>query len=78
MHPVGLDDELLLVHPLPRDWHVGGARLGVLLEQALVALRVHPKDLVARAQCVQLRPAIEVLERVVGPVVRAPAHEACR
>ena len=27
VHPVGLDDELLVVHPLARDRHVGGLRL---------------------------------------------------
>ena len=76
VHPVGLDDELLVVHALPGDRHVGRLGLGVLLDQSLVTLGVHLQDVVAGAQRVQLRPAVEVLEGVVGAVVRAPAHEA--
>ena len=37
---------------------------------------VHLQDLVAGAQRVQLGPLVEVLEGVVGSVVRPPAHEA--
>ena len=40
------------------------------------AREVQPQDLVAAPERVQLRPAIEVLERIVRPVVRAPAQEA--
>ena len=40
------------------------------------ALQVQPRDLVVGAERVQLGPAIEVLERIVRPVVRAPAQEA--
>jgi hypothetical protein len=40
-----------------------------------VALRVHPQDVVAGAEGVQLRPPIEILERIVGTVVRAPTRE---
>ena len=62
--------------PCAGDRHVGGPGLGVLLDQALVTLGVHLQDVVAGAQRMQLRPAVEVLERIVGPVVGAPAHEA--
>ena len=75
VHPIGLHDEFLRVHALTRDRHFRGAGLGVLLQQALVALRIHPKDFVACAESVQLRPPIEMLERIVGPIVGAPAHE---
>ncbi len=75
VHPIGLHDEFLRVHALTRDRHLGGACFGVLLQQALVALRIHPQDVVAGAEGVQLRPPIEMLEGIVGPIVRAPAHE---
>ena len=39
------------------------------------AVQVEAKDLVVCPERMQLRPAIEVLERVVGPVVRAPTQE---
>ena len=78
VHPVGLDDELLVVHALPGDRHVGRPGLGVLLDQPLVALGEHLEDLVAGAERVQLRPAVEVLERIVRTVVGAPAHEALK
>ena len=41
-----------------------------------MALEVHLHDLVARAERVQLGPMVEVLDRVVRAVVRAPADEA--
>ncbi len=40
-----------------------------------MALRIHPEDVVACAEGVQLRPPIEMFERIVGAIVRAPAHE---
>jgi hypothetical protein len=76
VHPVGLDDEFLVVHALPGDRHVGRSGLGVLLDQPVVALEEHLQDVIAGPERVQLRPAIEVLERIVRAVVGAPAHEA--
>jgi hypothetical protein len=38
-------------------------------------LHEHLTDLVARTQRVELRPTIEVLERIVRAVVGAPAHD---
>src|SRR4029079_13128557 len=35
-----------------------------------------PEDVVTRSERVQLRPPVEVLERIVRAVVGAPAHEA--
>ena len=76
VHPVGLNDELLVVHALARDGDVGRPRLGVLREQTFVALRKHREDVVARAERMQFGPVIEILERIIRAVVRAPADEA--
>jgi hypothetical protein len=45
------------------------------LQQSFVALEVHLQDVVAAPERVQLRPTVEILERVVGSVVRAPPYE---
>ena len=76
VHPIGLDDELLVVHALSRDRHLGRLRLGVLPEQALVTLGIHLENVVGRTERVQLGPAVEILECIVGSVVGAPAHDA--
>ena len=75
VHPVGLDDEFLVVHPLPGDRHVGRPGLGVLLEQPLVTLEEHLEHVVAGAQRVQFGPVVEVFKRIVRAVIGAPAHE---
>ena len=41
VHPVGLDDEFLVVHALPGDRHVGCPGGGVLLDQPFVTLEEH-------------------------------------
>ena len=76
VHPVGLDDEFLVIHALTGDRHVGGSRLGVLRDEPVVPLGEHAQDLVRRTERVQLGPAVEILERIVRAVVGAPPHEA--
>ena len=76
MHPVGLRGELLHVHAVASGRHVRGLRFGVLAGHPLEGGEVALEDLVVRPQRVQLRPVVEVLERIVRPVVRAPAEEA--
>ena len=76
VHPVRLRRELLHVHAVASGRDVGGLRLGVLAEHAFEPGEVAPEDLVVSPQRVQLRPAVEVLERIVGPVVGAPAQDA--
>ena len=78
VHPVGLDDEFLVVHALPGDRHVGGFRLRVLLDQAVVTAEEHLENFIAGPQGVQFRPVVEILERVVRTVIGAPAHEALK
>jgi hypothetical protein len=46
-----------------------------LFDQAL-ALKIQPSYLVVAAQRVQLGPAIEVFERVIGTIICSPADEA--
>ena len=76
MLPVGQRAELLVVHPVHARGHeLVGLRLGVLLDHALVALQIHLDDLVVGAKGMQLGPVIEVLERVIRAVVRAPADK---
>ena len=45
-------------------------------EHSFVPPAEHLQDLVVRAERVELGPAVEVLERIVGAVVRAPPHDA--
>jgi hypothetical protein len=78
VHPVGLDDEFLVVHALPGDRHIGRPGLGVLLDEAVVTAEEHLANLVVCSERVQFRPVVEILERVVRPVVGAPAHEALK
>src|SRR5438445_2030965 len=47
-----------------------------LFEKAFPTFEIHLENFVTGAERVQLRPAIEVLEGVVWPIVGAPAHEA--
>ena len=55
--------------------HVGRLRLGVLARHALPGREVESKDLLVSAERMQLRPAIEVLEGIVRPVVCSPTEE---
>ena len=74
--PVRERAELLEVHPVnPGRHRLRRLRLGVLLEHPFVALHVHLDDLVIGAERVQFWPMVEVLERIVRAVVRAPAYE---
>jgi hypothetical protein len=61
---------------LASDRHIGRLGFGVLLDQTIVTRHVHREDVVAGAQRVELGPTVEVLERIVRPVIGAPAHEA--
>ena len=78
MHPIGLDDELLVVHPLPGNRHVGCPGFGVLLEQSLVTGEEHLEHVIVGSQRVQFGPVVEIFERVVRAVIGAPTHEALK
>ena len=75
VHPVRLGGEIPHVHARPSGRDVGRSRLGVLAGHPVPGGEVRLEDLVVCPERVQLRPAIEVLECVVGPVVGSPTQE---
>src|SRR3954468_16029464 len=76
MHPVGLDDELLVVHAVAGNRNDRRASFGVLLQQSFAPPPEHLQDLVVRTKRVELGPAVEVFERIIGAIVRAPPYDA--
>ena len=76
VEPVEHDGEFLVVHPVPAKGYVHRLRLGVLEDMAVLRLVAHVKQVLRSAHHVQDRPAGQVLDGVVGPIVAAPAGHA--
>ena len=76
MHPVRLCVELLIINSISPGGRFDGFGFRVLPDQTVVPLLVHPQDFIGGPQCMQFRPAIEILKRIIRTIVGAPTYEA--
>ena len=76
VNPVEHHRKLPVVHTVPGERHLRRLRLGVLPQVALPTQLAHGPQLVPTSKDIEQRPAHQVLDGVVRPVVSPPARNA--
>ncbi len=76
MEPVEHDGKFLVIHPVTRKGHISGPGRSILAEMALPGFLEKREDFIRTAQRVKNRPIVDILNRIVGSVVAAPALDA--
>ena len=76
VQPVEHYGKFLIVHPVLREWHVLGLGERVLPQMPFPRFLVHREHVLMPAERVQDRPVGAVLDRVIRPIIAAPAFDA--